>query len=328
MIDPLLYPQSSEEAATLRSSIESLLQSIPDRWSEVAYDELTAIEQRSLSLLYLAGMVERRAGLHISLFNNLAKIEIEFSATGEYGVVEALEPAIRNIYSDLTPVIERWYLEHAGNEVPLIAEPQDKQLWRLTDQGVLARNDLSKSAKERDFVFSYVLRLGIQAYRDPCRGYGKVIRYQKSEQSNDGNHAQQVPVFNVGNWDEGAAAIAAKIKETIVNAFNQMFGRRASKGKSETQEPTPRRDAKEVFIKSLLLHQHFDRDGHLINPSPLSIKQIISKKQNGAAAAPSGWSKPEVSKALAAIFSAGGHGRYKTLLNSNPGELWKIISTN
>lgn len=83
----------------LAHTIESLLCTIPERWSVFDNDNLTATEQQALFLLTAAGLVDRRFGLCLKMAGQPVAVEARFSATGEYGLVEAIEPILTEVWT-------------------------------------------------------------------------------------------------------------------------------------------------------------------------------------------------------------------------------------
>ena len=57
-VSPML-PKSPEMERVVVSAVMKLLETVPERWTEFSYDELTGTEQRALFLLVSAGMVEQ-----------------------------------------------------------------------------------------------------------------------------------------------------------------------------------------------------------------------------------------------------------------------------
>lgn len=76
----------------IEAAVESLLRTIPERWTDFDHDALAATEQRALFLLVAAGLVERRIGVRGEFAGQRLAVEFTIDATGEYGLVEAMEP--------------------------------------------------------------------------------------------------------------------------------------------------------------------------------------------------------------------------------------------
>jgi len=96
------------DANTIDGAILALLRSVPEQWAELEYDGLTAIEQEALRLLTAAGMVERRFSIRLSLIGHPVRIEVTATATGEHGLVEAMDPVLRKAWDAWA----KFYREH------------------------------------------------------------------------------------------------------------------------------------------------------------------------------------------------------------------------
>ena len=75
----------------LEPAIADLLARIPDTWQVYRPDDLTAVQGQTLFLLTAAGMVQRRERLRLSMAGAAAAVEATLEATGESGLVEAME---------------------------------------------------------------------------------------------------------------------------------------------------------------------------------------------------------------------------------------------
>jgi len=83
----------------LHQSTESLLRTIPERWHDFDHDDLTATEQQALFLLAAARLVERRISVKGEFAGQAPAIEFTIDVTGEYGIVEAMEPLVAEMWT-------------------------------------------------------------------------------------------------------------------------------------------------------------------------------------------------------------------------------------
>lgn len=214
------YPKTTDEIRLLEKTIESLLARIPETWQPLNADDLTATEQRALFLLTAAGLIDRRCRLRFVTLLDSFSAEIEFEATGEYGIVEATQTVVLQMWSKCRDDFDNWIKTH-GN-APTVQSELIHQSWRLTDQGVIAREDLKKAGFDRKYVFDYVLRQGVARTRPSCRGRGNLIKMTRL----DGSDIKPTPV-SITNWDEGAKQFAEE--------FFKLFGQ--AMGKPQTIQP-------------------------------------------------------------------------------------------
>lgn len=197
-------PKSPQEADLLQRSIERLLRQIPVEWETIDLDAITAFDGRAMVLLLAAGLVERKVGLRIDSLIDSFAADIEFVATGEYGVAEALQPVILQMWLQAQESYGAWLEQHGDK--PTARCIMTSNAWRLTDQGVIARADLDQTEDDRSLVFEFVLRVGRFARRDSIRGAGQLKRFDRPASSTPADH----PV-TVTNWDQGAEAFAHEI---------------------------------------------------------------------------------------------------------------------
>ena len=220
----------------LQDSLTVLLRRIPERWAEYDADALTATESRALFLLIAAGMVERRIRMRTRLHNHPVAIEVTVTATGEYGLAEAMEPVHASMWGEWKAAFLVWRTGETRGAPFSITEHLKPDEWRLTDQGVLARNDLDGG--RACVVLDFVLRRGffdgqprlIQepgrervSRREPVRGYGQLVKMRKV-------HTGEVslPAVNIGNWQVGADAFAASFEEVLKAPFGKVGDSKAS----------------------------------------------------------------------------------------------------
>lgn len=114
----------------LAQSIESLLRTIPERWHDFDHDDLTATEQQALFLLVAAGLVERRMSVKGEFAGQAPSIEFTIDVTGEYGIVEAIEPVAAEMWTKWGPSFESWKSSDAGGTTPFRFTRPGSDRWR------------------------------------------------------------------------------------------------------------------------------------------------------------------------------------------------------
>ncbi|MFG0243083.1 MAG: hypothetical protein ACF8R9_09890 [Phycisphaerales bacterium JB054] len=204
------------------AAVESLLRSIPERWTDFDHDELSAAEQRAVFLLVAAGLVERRIGVRGEFAGQAPAIECTIDATGEYGVVEALEPVAAEVWTMWGPAFAAWKTKDAAASTPFRFTRTGLDRWRLTEQGAIARNDLDIEAPSpgaaafvgsRQRALEFVLRTGHQANRPPVRGEGRLVEVR----SGGGPAPAPVALANAGE----VAAAFREARAPVIQAALQ-----------------------------------------------------------------------------------------------------------
>ena len=77
---------------TVQSAI-ALLARVPKTWA--ALPELSHLDGKALGLLVAGGLVERRVSLHLRGVGDSRVVAVRFRFFGQAGLVQALEPALR-----------------------------------------------------------------------------------------------------------------------------------------------------------------------------------------------------------------------------------------
>jgi hypothetical protein len=203
-------PKTDSEAELLSQAVADLLNRISETWQDFDSDSLTATQAQALFLLTAAGMVERRHHLRLQMLNHPVMVEATFTATGEYGSVEALESLPAILWTEWEDAYRQWMSGEQSGTPPFHCERLKPEEWRLTDQGVIARNDLSSG--QPAVVFDFVLKRGYFQHRKPVQGNGRLVKYDKSKQTDP-------KAVNIANWNEGGEAFA--------KAFSQFFAMQA-----------------------------------------------------------------------------------------------------
>lgn len=219
---------SAEDAQdALESSVTKLLRHLPERWAEFSPDDLSAQETTALALLIAAEMVERRCRFRLRMLNQPLAVEATITATGEYGLAEALESLSARLWEEWRGAFAAWRASDVRDATPVHGELLEPQELRLTTSGVQARCDLIEG--RRRMVFDFVLRRWPLTFRPPVRGQGRLLRF--------GPPDAKVPSASVAvaNWNEGAAAFA--------EAFSRLAESLQSQGQSPSAvsaTPTPK----------------------------------------------------------------------------------------
>lgn len=225
----------------LTSAIESLLRSIPERWADSNYDDLTSTEQRALSLLVAAGLVERRTSLRGEAGHQGAAVEFTIDVTGEYGIIDAVEPVADAMSAAWGPIFNAWHARSDKGSPPFRFTCTGLDRWRLTDEGVIARADLDIQAPSpaiAAFVGSYqrtiefVTRTGHQTHRPGVRGQGRLVDIKTRDAGED---AKKTPApVSLANSEE----LAAAFRDLVVPAMAEAL-RGAKRSPSAPASKTP-----------------------------------------------------------------------------------------
>lgn len=246
-----------DDATNLEQPIADLLRRVPERWAEFSIDALSERESQALLLLVAAEIIERRCRVRLRMLNQPLAVEATFTATGEYGAVEALAPLVASVWEDWQAEYAAWREGDAKDVPPFHCERVEPSEWRLTASGVLARKDLFE---ERDrVVYDFVLRRWPLTFRPPVRGHGRLVKFDKVK-------PEAIPsAVAVTNWQEGAAAIA--------EAFGKMYeAQNASRislpnptGQTNDKSSTTsvnRHDGRNLETEKRLQRYLRDRDAH------------------------------------------------------------------
>jgi hypothetical protein len=278
------------EAARLKPAIVDLLLSIPVTWAEVVFDNLTSLQERSLFLLIAAGMVERRGWIRSTMANHPTALEVRFQATGEYGLVSAVEQVASVAYQIWRDAWSVWNEGEKEGRSPFHVHMFKPQEWRLTDQGELARDEVSSADGEADIadiadVVNYVLKRGIygpgywhrrailnqppsaaeqriierelaagrtldELPRPSVGGFGRVLETRTPDQPADSAEV------NISNWKDGAESFLS-----VFEPFFEMMTKRGSSANSDeahTEDAAPPSPTEDVAAPTLTPFQHSD----------------------------------------------------------------------
>jgi hypothetical protein len=202
--------RATASADMLEAAVAELLHLIPETWQAYRPDALGETQAQALLLLTAAGMVERRERLRLAMASHPVVAEATITFTGEYGGVEALESIAARLWDDWRDAYAAWKQGDAANVPPAHCERLEPSEWRLTAEGILARQDLDGGEQGR--VFDFVLRRGLFDgqpraagdgifRREAVRGAGALVRLRKSRD-------EAAATVNLANWGEGADAFA------------------------------------------------------------------------------------------------------------------------
>ena len=225
-------PISDDETLLLERAAARLLVGIPEIWEQFQHDDLSAIDQRALLLLTAAALVERRLTLRIESLIDSYSALVEVVATGHRGMYEAMEAVMAQMWSSVGHAYSEWVKTHGGL-APAQSEVLE-QSWRLTDQGVVAREDLRKSNEDRGFVFDWIFNRGLCAFRPRPAGAGRLIRMRHL----DGTAMTPVPV-SITNWDDGAKLFAQQFAGTVTDAISKAVPKPVQPPKQEMVSLVP-----------------------------------------------------------------------------------------
>ena len=224
----------------LAAAVASLLRSIPERWTDFDHDALSRTAQQALFLLVAAGLVERRIGVRGEFAGEDSKIEFTIDATGEYGLVEAMEPVAAEMWAKWGPAFEAWKASDAKSTTPFRFTKTGLDRWRLTEQGLIARGDLDIQAPSEGaaaFVGSFqrtvdfVTRTGQQANRPNVRGEGRLVKLKTHEVDDDAKPTPS-PV-SLANPEE----LAAAFRDALIPGLVEALKGNAAEGEASSSPP-------------------------------------------------------------------------------------------
>jgi hypothetical protein len=284
-------PQTDDEIELLKPAIAWLLGTIPESWAEYEYDALTDAQGRALFLLVAAGMVERRIRYRLSMVGHPVSIEATLTATGEYGFLSAVRPIVAKTWSLWADHWRQWNAGESRNLPPFHCSPSKPDEWRLTDQGVLARNDIHSNSQT---VFDFVLKRGWydgQACRLPdgrlsqrlpvCgRGALESLTERPADSASTG--------VNIANWNAGARAFADAFAAQFADAFAAQFAAMQDKTDADKGQPaepagdstptkakrsTERGEGRAKLVAALTKHHQY-ADGGCLNLEPIGNNEL------------------------------------------------------
>lgn len=199
---------------TVESLVARFLRTVPETWTDHDPSALSELQERAVYLLTAAGMIERRVTLRLRMVGHPVAAEATITMTGEAGLAEAMEFLLKDLWNDW-----REAFEQRGDGPVSHCERIGNEQWRLTAEGVMARNDLA--AGNAATVFDFVLRRGF--FDDRLRlmpdgrlnqrmsvaGRGALERIRRV--SSDAGQTSMA----IANWDAGADAFAKAFAELL-----------------------------------------------------------------------------------------------------------------
>jgi hypothetical protein len=277
------------ETITIEQAIFHFLHTVPETWTDYDPATLSALQERAVYVLTAAGMIERRVTLRLRMVGHPVAVEATITMTGEGGLAQAMGFVLTDIWSEWQEAFERHRSGDLKDQPFSHCERVGNEQWRLTAEGVLARNDLDagNAATVYDFVlkrgfFSGQPRLmpgGRISQRLPVAGRGALERMRRV-----GGDAGPT-VVAISNWDAGSKAFA--------DAFEKMFAAQAprmpgvvSGGPDIVPDPAPERTARSQpkrstergegrakLIATLTKHHQY-ADGGCLNQEPIGNNEL------------------------------------------------------
>ncbi|MCC6229194.1 MAG: hypothetical protein IT432_08220 [Phycisphaerales bacterium] len=213
----------------LAKVIEALLRRIPDKWQRVDTEQLSVTEQQTLLRLVAAGLVERRNTLRLDMAGQNESFEATIAVTGEAGLLMAIEPVLAESWSRWSGAIEDWRRRTGAASRPFRVTKVGGDEWRLTENGLLARADLSvpldsKLSREhasviasRERVIDFVMKAGALEDRPPVHGAGQLVSFRSVAAEKATPQTTHVNLTN-------AADIAAAFREAMLPLVEAVVG--------------------------------------------------------------------------------------------------------
>jgi hypothetical protein len=211
----------------LEAAVAALLRQGPASWTPSPSESPDA-----LRLLTQAGFIERRLTFTLRMPGQDAQYRITIEATGEFGLVEALEPVLQDLWAKGK---DHWQAlsQEVGTVKPIVAVEADE--WRITEHGRLAQQDLARgNQRPIDFVLKRgffdgrprPLPNGQVTRRLPVRGTGRLVRIE---------NAQDRPLA----VDVAKFSAAAELAEAFAAAFASVQLPGAAKSAAQEAAPQP-----------------------------------------------------------------------------------------
>ena len=210
----ILRPITDDEAARLAPVVANLFRVVPETWGTFDIAAMTSAEERTLFLLTAAGMVEQRLRFRVRMVTAPTSLEAVLTVTGEHGFREAMNPLLAKAWSLWEERFKAWNAGDAHETPPFIVESVPASEWRLTDSGVLARNDID--AGDNGGV-DFVLWRGFFDGRSRPTPDGRIFRRLpepgrgRLESLTERDTGPDLPRVNVANWGEGVQEIYGRV---------------------------------------------------------------------------------------------------------------------
>lgn len=235
----------------LAETVARLIATAPEEWAPTPTRDIDSINR-----LTAAGLIERRIAAKIKLpgSGNVERIVIEI--TGEGGLGEA----VRSLAARWAEVCAGKF--EAGRPVfPIVVVESDE--WRLTDQGIIARADLTAGSQ---VPIDFVLRRGFfngrprlvgdrLVQRHVVHGRGRLVGLESVADD------KLLDVRVVEMHDN----VRSQIAKAVVGSIKGLLRRKTA------QKPVGGVTLK--VIAALLLHHKFE-DGWPANPDPIGVRAL------------------------------------------------------
>jgi hypothetical protein len=260
---------------TVESLVARFLRVVPETWTDHDPTKSSELHERALDLLTTAGMIERRVTLRLRMIGHPALVEATITMTGEAGLAQAMEFVLKDLWNDW-----REAFEQRGDGPVSHCERIGNEQWRLTAEGVAARNDLD--AGNAATVFDFVLRRGFFdgqprllpdgriSQRLPVPGRGVLERMRRV--SGDASPANMA----IANWEAGGQAFAAAFAELLKAkqaAEEPAPAPMAGNARPSQKRSTERGEAEAKLIAALTKHHQY-ADGSCLNLDPIGNNQL------------------------------------------------------
>lgn len=204
---------------TLEHQIGQLLRSASEKWTDYDPTTLSASQEQALSLLTAAGMIERRVVLRVRMAGQPITAEATITLTGETGLAQAMQFLLKEIWNDWREAFEKQKGADQKDEPSFHCERIGNEQWRLTAEGVVARNDFDNgnTATVIDFVLGRGFFDGQPRMMPDGRITGRlpVVGCGLLERMNRVNSDSGPTGVSITNWEAGAKAFAATIAEVM-----------------------------------------------------------------------------------------------------------------
>ena len=219
----------------LEKAIIELIQSVPAIWQHYESDALTSTQQKALTFLLAAELVEQRRSIKLREIGNSSKVVlVTFRATGEYGLVEVTDK--------LAAAVPEWVGPEGELSNEVLCEHEPAFQMRLTDQGELAQKDLADG--KYSLVLDFVKKTNSFADREPVRGQGIVESLDIQNPSTPQSVSVQAAAAqaSIGNIQIINQINNDAIAEAIATVAEKLAGRPASpEEKKVVHQPGPER---------------------------------------------------------------------------------------
>ena len=322
----------------IADAVLSLLQTVPDNWSEYDSESLNEPKEHARELLVDAGLLELRFNLRLRMFGHPKVVEATCRTTGELGINEVgvkVEACAREIWRDEWDSRQKWGRDRTN---PFHCERFGKEQWRLTTEGINARLDLGDP---KNCVLDFVLRRGIfdgqirsglhgrPIHRKTVRGRGIVEKIASVSLNRRVVRSGPAKV-GISNWNEGAVSFVDAFKEMIAsspaktdrseptidhsNPANEIAFHARKNGKPRRpKRSTQKGEARDKIISAFSLHHNYGFEGEIIT-HPIGSNELARNANVGTST---------TSRFFEDIF--GGYPGYRRICYRDPHKLQQTL---